>query len=623
MTDTPMITKPLIVESFRKRAVRSAILIDENFPNLGDLINNTMKPFNGPIPSDGNSVNENPEQTEKTEPSSADFSEARTENRPFSEATLAGELYKSLHENGILCDIANRKVDWQERLSERIADSDLVVLDLNLDGSEDATESIKILRHLTSSRKFNLVVIYTKASELQKIARMVAGSLRDFKNEELEPEIEVEIMAALDDLQSYDAPIPKIVDAFLLGQELKRDLIKSFICDVFKSYPRIRKLKPAFLARIAKRVLQSQYDAISNDNDIGIFEADFEAPNPWFLCENAFVCFANKENTPPCNVLGLVDACLSSWNPGIIRAIMSQLRNTLGRRGYEFSPNLSYDIETQIAWLWNATNHVKGSSEEKRAVETLIRRLLSTFEDQLVTDSELSKFVDDVLGDVHRHEKSVCQLNEVKNQKWHGKKITNDISVLDVLHSLNVFESSKPFRREFITTGTLLMRVGIENRPKWLICVEPACDTVPSQASPSSHFLHCRLLELHQANTDVKQIARTASQAKHLFAKANNTREYFSIASKCTGQPVLHTAFVPKKSQLKKNAESYLVTVSFPNLGETLGFDNVEYEAVAQFHDAYANRLLHDTGHHLSRIGLDFVSLTDDLEEKSHEGATE
>ena len=619
----------LVVEAFREKAVRSAMLIDESFPTLAELINCGLAAVRRPetIAKSDSKVDDEettPARPRSTEIDSAPDSRLNEFFSRFREAELASELYSALHEQGILCDVANNETDWKGRLSARIADSDLIVLDLNLSGgSDDASDSIAILRNLAKSPTFNLVVVYTNANSLQTSAKMVCGGLRSKRSvENLDLETELpEIIRRLDELE---APRAQLADWYLTGATFDKDQIKKFMKNVFVKHKNIACHKPDILAKVAEHVLEEEFRVDWNKEDFPAIAADLNATNPWLLYENFFLLFAQKYNnrsdsgTKPNDLIQLVDQVIQSWNPGLTRVILSQIRNTVGKRGLEFLSGMPHDIETQISWLWHSTLNEKSSQEEIEAIQVLVKTLLVSFTDRVVSDADLTDFVRRSLALIPRTNRKNQQLSEVSKSQWLGREGENKIKGSDVLHALNVFQSSKRFDGKHITTGTILHRSSKSESPLWLVCVEPACDTVPSQAPKSEEFLHCRMRELFPATDSV---VRDAHNGNHLFVKyPESKREYLSLKTD-RGFPRLHSTLVRKTNQIIEESQRLVVEVRFPRLGIQPSFESVNYEVVTQLHDAYANRLLHDTGHHLSRIGLDLFSLPND--EEKQQGATE
>lgn len=619
----------LVVEAFRRKAVRNAMLVDESFPTLAELINYGLKTLATDEEALASDIKIDEEKSIPLNHKDVEFSSSPDTRlndflARFGEAELASELYSAFHEEGIVCDVANKRSEWSDTLSARIADSDLVVLDLNLNGaSDDASESIEIIRGLAKSGTFNLVVVYTKASDLQLSAKMVCGGLRNKRSVE-NHELESILPEILNSLDVLEAPIDQFPHWYLAGEKIDKEQERRFLRNVYKSHREVCKFKQELLEKVAEHILQKDFSVKWNSTDIPVLAADLNAANPWFLCENFFLCFAKKHNrtkndgTKPLDLIPLIDKVIKSWNPGLTRVILSQIRNTVGRRGLEFLSGMPHDIETQISWLWHSTLNDKDSKEEAEAIESLVKTLLVSFTDKVVTDKDLTDFVRRSLGIIPRTGFEMQQLSEVSKPQWLGREGITAVSNNDILHALNVFQSSKRFDGKHITTGTILRlscRDGdqISQGPLWLACVEPACDTVPHQAPKSEEWLHCRMLELFNELDDV---VRDAHQGNHLFVKCpDGSRKYLSFRTK-RGHPKIYPAFVSKNNQIEIQSDRRLVEVRFPLLGAEPSFQPVVYEVVTQLHDAYANRLLHYTGHHLSRIGLDFVSLAVSGEEE-------
>ncbi len=569
-----------VIDAFRKNAVRSAILIDENFPNLGDMLEKEF-PDEPPVPV-------------------RDFPEGRT----------AKGLYRALHGEGITCDIANLATDWAGNLSSRIAEADLVVLDLHLKGGTDATDSIEILRMLAENAKFNLVCIYTNEDQLQHAARMVAGSLRQQSLSQLSTDSEVALEEVYAYLKEIDTPHELLIDAYLLNAKHTGADFGKFDAALTKKFPALRPEKWVVYERIAAHLLGAVYKGLNGTKSHIPIQADLAARNPWIVYENLMLCFANKALTLPVKILEIVDQSLLGWRPGLPRTIIAYLRNTVTRRGLEFRKNFPQDAATQVGWVWHATNAPADSPTERHASQTLLRRLLTVFQDQVALDDHLADFVRNALALVPRHGNQIAQLAEAKN--WVGRESIAKVKDTDFLHALNSFQSTKSYTEQFVTTGTIMRRVEGHDK-QWLVCVEPACDTVPAQAPEDFRFMQVRMLELVKcSHDDAEKIARTATQSKYLFVRVDGNREYLSVVNPESGHPKLMNAYVRRESQIIEEQGRSMVNILLPNPRlDTPVFETVKYEVIAQLHEPYANRLLHLAGFHLSRIGLDFVEIVE------------
>jgi len=561
----------MTVVAFRKRAVRNVVLIDEQFPNLDQALS---------------AIGEGGDLTLR-----------------FKEWDTARKLYKEFHDQHLLCDVANTQDDWRDKLSSRISESDLIILDLHLAEGGDSTDSIDLLRSLAGSPTFNLVVVYTRDTDLPTVAYRIAGSLRGKPAGEAENELETEFPEVFDKLDEYECPEIEMVDAFLLDRRPDDKSSGTFFGNVMKEHQSLGNHKNALFSKLAVRLLKDKYASVPKEEQRFLVAADFKAGNPWMVFENVFVVVANKRATPPSEVIPVLETAIVEWNPGIVRTLVAEIQNTMSRRGYAFGESLSSDLQTQIGWLWHATSS-GGGTNASDAVKILLNRMLLGLRKNLLSDEGLSAFTTKCLADIPVHGDVDKQIEEVKG--WCGQASQEKISPNGVLHALNAYQSSEPFVGEFITTGTVMFSHDSTGK-RWWACVEPACSTVPSQAPEDSQFIQCQLLELFKETDDADKIVSNASKSKHLFVEFDGQREYLSVVNKYD-QPVVRTAYVPKNQQIELKGQQYKVTLLFPDLKDAKPkLIDRPMQIVAQLHEPYANRLLHLSGHHLSRIGLDFV----------------
>ncbi len=574
MVDATVLSE-LTVEAFSKRAIRNVVLIDEQFPSLGEAVSSI--------------TDDNIDELTAT----------------YKELEIAQKLYREFNAQHLLCDVANTPLEWKERLSTRISESDLVVLDLHLGGGADSTDSIDLLRSIAISRKFNLVVVYTRDDNLPVVAYRIAGSLRGIFEGEIPDDFTAELPEVLARLDEYDCPEEEIIEAFLFNREPHSTLYGSFVGKVMQNHSPLRSHRKLLFSVIASNLLEQNFGSIPKNDNHFLVASDFKADNPWIVFENVFVVVANKNQTPPQNIIPVLEKAIVEWNPGIVRTVVAEIQNTMSRGGYAFGESLSTDLQTQIGWLWHATSS-NSCSNNIDAVKLLLNRMLLGLRKNLLADKELSAFTERCLDAISKNDEVDEQINEVKS--WCGKVELEQIDSKSVLHALNAYQSSEPFASTFITTGTIMLSHDNTGR-RWWVCVEPACSTVPSQAPENSKFIQCQLLELICKTADADEIISNATKSDHLFVMLDGKREFLSIVNEFD-QPLVRTAFVPKRNQIEISEEKHEVDLYFPTLNKDEPLLEVRrMQIVAQLHEPYANRLLHLTGHHLSRIGLDFVDL--------------
>lgn len=572
----------LTLSAFCENAINSAVLIDEQFPKLSDAL-----------------------RFEQLE----DDHSALVAQYP--EWHIASELYDVFNSLQIVCDVENEPNKLGE-LPDRIAKADLVILDLHLRTSDDQSDSIAVLQSLSKNDKFNIVVVYTKDEDLRNIAIGLAGSIRG-KTSFDDATWEVAFSAIRDDYEKHELPIEEMAISYISGSIPTGDKVGKLRGHMSKEHSLGKDGQDAILESLAAFFLQKHYGSIPNQQRILANSQDFKSINPWMVFPNVFVVVANKKATQPSQILPVVKEAIVSWKPSIVRTIICQLQNTLARSGYAFADSLADDIDTQIAWLFHACQISDGRPQ---AIEMLIERVALSLRSMLSRDSHLHDFVSSCISRIQISVGVESQL-EALSELFNVAAIDN----ATVMHALNCFESTEEFSTDYVTTGTVLFSNDETHGSRWWLCVEPACDTVPTQASSQDKFLSCRLLELRNCTKDKENIVRRATRSRYVFVKFNSKREFLDVLNETSNQPRPVTAFVRKELQVSDNEDGKQVSIFFPNkTGDSLEFTEVEMCVVAQLQQPYANRFLQETGNQLSRIGLDFVDLPGNVDAELQDG---
>lgn len=597
--------RPFVISAFRKKAIRSVVLVDEEFDSLHELL--SMK---GDASGDANGEREVGEiqpiaESEIAETEHGEVTEnlgmAETDARKALANAVAKRLYDEMNAAGLICDVINQRQQWTD--VKKIANADLVILDWHLSGgNEDSSEAVGILRRLALHPRFNLVVAYTNHRDLHQAARHLCGCLR----KRIEPDGEVESnFTGIEDLfDAMNPPITEMRDAFLLGHQQPRQFCREFKAACARKFHLRGDQLTQVVELLVEKQLKDELGCTLGDEEFVPLTGDFEASQPWLVYENLFVCFAKKTDQQ-LQLLNVLDQSLVAWNPGIPRTIVSEIRNAISRKRHEFDNDFPHDLETQAGWLWYAKKSGRAGTE---GVRQLLKGVLRSFQDRVLSDNDLASFVESVLAVIPEKGTPSEQVEEAV--KWCGFAGNSFVEPHSVVHALNVFHSSSAFCGEHVTTGTILKRIR-GNHPEWLVVVEPACNLVPSQVRENARFISCRMLRLEQVPPEkAATVLDEAVRGQHLFVQVTQQRFYFSIGNpKASQQPIIIDSYVPRNSQISVVNGQPAVEVHFPNLREaTPTSTNSSYQIVAQLHEPYANRLLHAIGAHLSRIGLDFVS---------------
>ncbi|HCS53917.1 response regulator receiver domain [Rubinisphaera sp.] len=580
MIDTNVLSE-LTIESFRKNAIRSVLLLDERFPK---------------------------------------YHQVGDEKFDTPDAKVCMELYKYFNRQGLLCDIENDIALIKNGISSHIQKSDLLILDLHLNSQneQDVTDSVEILKSLADSKNFNLVVVYTAKKEIREVGRQLAGSLAGKPlNDSINPEIQDEFTLAVAGIKEnhQDIPLTECVDSYLLKNRNPGPELSTFKGDVARELD--VKLKPylnEIVTRLAIDSLKNDYGTILDDGSRQLKAGNLDCNNPWFACESVFVVVANKTETPPGDgaLLEVLDEALTDWNPGVVRCLLSEIQNCTTKSGWPFDSLVEKDAITQVGWLYHAKQMGSelGDGQGAIAIRQLTDRVLNSLGNRIASEQSLISLTKkalasiEFLSDPKERIKELCKANGVPEE--------TKFIFPDVLHALNSFLSCEEFREQprHITTGTIV-KVSTEVDVEWWLCVEPACDTIPNQMG-NKQFIRLRMLRLKKITEHMK-ILKQATHSRYIFIEDDGTRIYLDSRDGITNQHDLIDVFVSRDNQIIEIDGSRTVRYWLAvTTNDELKYFEGKATLIAQLRGSNANRFLHEAGYHQSRIGVDFINCTEE-----------
>lgn len=567
----------LTIDTFRRNAIRSVVLIDEEFPT---------------------------------------YQEIGTQDHGKMQADLAASLYREFRDAGLLCDVENDVEKAKGELTSQITKSDLVILDLHLQGgTTDSSDALEILRRLADSEQFNLVIVYTADERLGEVGRRLAASLRGQSQNDMPPETEDRLSGIIAEVSDDLPQIPNsLVDELLLGKRLKDREIAEFKRLVAQKCGADKKLMPLVVEHFVNRELVSGFKAeFKPEKRRELQDGNLASENPWFTCGSVLVVVANKKHTPPGDglLLKLLDETLVAWNPGIVRCVLSEIQNCIHSSGLPYRSIVASDGIMQLGWLLHAIeDDKKACASRSPAVLQLVERVLGGLVASIGGSTQLVETTKELIGTVEWKDepservKELCSANGMAG-------LTAPPQFQDVLHALNQFLSIENFspNETYLTTGTVV-RCESKGMDEWWLCVEPACDTVPQQAG-EDRFLRLRLLRLHPVKQKLDAL-KIATQSRFVFLEADGSRLCFDTRNRSTDQHELAEVFVKRDDQIDRSGAS--PTVKFwrtVTTGEAIEFFVGVATPVAQLRRPNADRFLHEAGYHQSRIGVDFVNCSE------------
>lgn len=607
----------IVVDTFLNRAVRTALLIDDRYPTLAEMVD-----------------------------------DPQTITEKFAEAPRAARLYRMFRKRHILCDVENQAAKVRDGDGiERIRKSDLVVLDYHLNQqNDDSSDAIDIIMKLADTPHFNIVVLFTAATDLTEIWINVAGSLRGgWDLEELLSDSQLEQWDSMDEAQIIESVTrPLLIEAITnfngitrshSAKEMRKNLeqhgVKKGDCSNF--------IKKAVSRAFSKNVAPS---SLSKDPKTVRGEC---APTgaKWLLCGNVFVVILKKETDAelgaeddPEYIFDGLSKALIAWHPNILQIILSEIQNVLEMKAVASDEVLLGDESLQAGLIHYVLSHLPLDAESSSdhgaqpAVELLIGKLLEGVRRRIDQDSTLIGTASQLIAarvaspdwrnlPLKRGEREKALLGLSRSIAGVSRELGDE----DVIFSLNVFLATERFRRRHVTTGTIFMKK--DNGREWWLCMSPSCDMTPRQPQEGHHWHHTlhplrgmvalRLEPVIKAPTALRKDLQNAHHGRSIFVRTADCHILLKVLDDNSHPSwefmILENAGLVSKTKSGDTQFSARRIWFGGNeaaqcaASNEIGLQPSDFVVVGQLRAEYASRLLQATGLHLSRIGVDFVSL--------------
>lgn len=517
-----------VERSFRDDAIRTAVLIDDQFPDylsIGD-----------------------------------------TAEGEFTETERARNIYAFMHGKGLICDVHNWRApsDADLHLLDKARKSDLILLDYQL-GAGGTKAALKILRHLAISTHFNLVVLYT-AEASPTTALTVATAMRGVK-----PAVDALVPAAemLENAEEILADERfKTIDADGLRAYLTdgktpwaADLRQALNCAQIPP----QNLKP-LADHVARRWIAALVDdyELETDTELPVGCAIDAAQPMWIHCGSCFVAIvpklpASSKDDEGEYVWSRLGAALRAWRPNIYRLILSEIQNALELEAVAHHENwLNDELALGLGlYLLESEEAARGKfsqADVEGSAQSLIDRFVDIIRRRLATHGRISSTAIDLLGG--RLKTTVGEAPAGENARLIRARelahIPADRSIdwrRKVLPSVNAFMVSDAFRGGHITTGTVLYGPG---ESFWL-CASPSCDLVPRDDGP----ILVQLMRLEKTGTPPEKFT---SGEFVVVGTSDDVMMLRAIEAKIR-QPSLTTLVLPGGTRVSRD-EGGAITIS-------------------------------------------------------------
>lgn len=596
----------VVKETFETKPLRTVLMIDDEFPTFADL---------------------------------ARGQSAENESK-FKQKDRAVALYEAFQRLHMICDVEN---DASDVRTDRFRKSDLIILDYHLGpGGNDTDRAIKILRELSGSKHFNTVVVYTAERDLDKVWLDVIANLSGGWTG---------LPSGLDgDAQQH---WERLSDEDKLPAPSK---------DAMMAYAKRRNLRdlPPAVRKAAQQELTDLEVPAANCGEIieaiihkgiGVLSAyasepqrravgDWKDESRWIQSGNAFVAILKKDDlttdeNDPAGIMACLRAALLAWRPNLIQILISEIQNILELEALATEDDHLRDPVTHTAlwyYLLEALGPVDpaGNPDVKVPLMALIDKIVDGLRRRLASDSELLASASEaLLGEL----RDTGWTNETWPRARQSAMLTASTKVArteglttnrDTMFRLNSFFSTERFRRAHLTTGTIFFHPKTE---QYFVTTSPACDLVARQPSRDQSWSHSIfpltpvVAILLQPTNNIDSALSEAANGFHIFLENGNDKKVFKIVVGSGQQPSYEFFMVKNEGRVrdsggKKVFDAARLMPVIVGAGAAAKLSDTErnwiedtFEVVDQLKGMNATRILMLAGQHLSRIGLDYISM--------------
>jgi hypothetical protein len=508
-------------------------------------------------------------------------------------------------------------LDGELQIAPHLHHSDLMILDYHLvENDASGDKAIRILRKLSSSDHFNLVIIYTKGytgDDLKRVWEEVSVSLASRDHVFCEASEAAIVRTAISEWEETDAKVvPKLLapitndtyfnERFLPAwQKSQRE--RTAVDELVRGLPRLRG-EAVDTSHLFLWLLDQYHSELQRQmaDKGGKVTREFSEAVNWIRTERIFVTVVSKRHNPR-ELEDKLLAALVASRPTPYQLLLSRMRAEVDERGGVAEAEIVNDEYTQAGWLSELFK--VDSFNQKRLLASTVSRNWESLADRLSSNIEAftSRLTRNV---VQRGEKDVLKEYFPSSVRGAKEKSTS--------HA-NCFISTKPLDHSHLTTGhvyriSTVGEGGAASGEYW-VCLSPACDLIPGQRTKGwygrlGNAMPFLAVQLHVVS--LKTALDRATDNVSLFIHTGKDVETFSF---CPGgnphaSPYWEQMFAADLGKFAPHSPNTFEVQRIAEVEGTLRLASRTATIVAQLRYEYALNLLQRLADALSKIGLSF-----------------
>lgn len=619
--------KNLVSEAFIM-PLRSVLIIDDQYPTWEEIF------------------------AVKIEGASLDDAETRVATKKqWHNSATAREVTQLIrqfraHKPGLIIDIhdgvlANRAepktgIETPEELADHLHQSDLLILDYNLEGPEVGTggdTARKILASVLDNQHFNLVVVHT-SENLDNVIHECLRSLLNSCVSQYPEDLQEKIL---------------ILDAVIVAQEEKGIFDRSIIEDKLdmetylaarhpaggqmKALGEFMRGKGAFaqlnewaeeLALETAQLKTFFYWAVEQferkyisefcHNPSGLLAWRISENCKWLRTSRGFVCFVKKG---PENLMAELETALLDWKPTPSRLISAKYRHEISRLGAEVEDTSLMQKHAYAKFYETICN--PGSNDLSAEHTELLRTY--RLKNHVARQSEMLSFlVEEAVADYGRKIYQADSNSGFTFREHYNVDLTKEADKKRAISEYNRYVCCLPSRKNEDGTNTSeqldsghIFRLG----DTWWVCATPACDLQPGQSiiafnkGGDTSLRPFTAIKLYRSGPDTLTHHHINSGS---YCYVEYLDEIIGLGirpskddiSSPAIQKVEWRTFVAERGGVINNRTLSLLEIQLEFKESSMKSERKEAEVVAKLRYEYALNYIQRIGASVSRIGLGY-----------------
>lgn len=611
--------------------LRSVLIVDDQYPTWEEIFSEKVQS----APSDGS---ETDVVTKKNWRSSATAQEVTRLIRQFRE-----------HKPGLIIDIHDgvstnhveeeTRSESPEELADHLHQSDLLILDYNLEGPEAGTggdTARKILASVLNNQHFNLVVVHTSEDLDNVIHECLRSLLTTCTSQhcvEIKKQIDLldnEIMVQEDrglfdrslileklDMATYIAArhpakeLRKVLGEFMSGKGAFMQL------NEWANELRLQPAQRKIFFYWAVEQFEKKYINDFSSHPPQLLDWNITDTCKWLRTSRGFVCFVNKGAE---NLMDELEAALLDWKPTPSRLLSAKFRNEISRFGAEVEETSLKQKHAYAKFYETIRN--PGSNELPAEHIELLRTY--RLKNHVARQSEMLSFlVEDTVADFGR---KIYQADVASGSTYHEHyrvDLSKEADKKQAISEYNRYVCCLPSRisedgksaPEQLDSGHIF-KLG----DTWWVCATPACDLQPGQSiiafnkGDDASLRPFTAIRLHPSSPDNLTQNHINSGSYCYVEDGGNIiglgiRSPKDDVSSPAIQKVDWRAFVAEQGGMIDNRTLSLLEIQLEFKDNTIKSVPQKAEVVAKLRYEYALNYIQRVGASVSRIGLGYVAL--------------